>query len=85
MSKYGVMSVVARNQFLAVLTTFGNSLLGKSIRLGILRSPLLLSGFEVEKRRPRPRHNEVGSKFELPAGDANFREESELVAKVLLR
>ena len=84
MSKYGVMSVVARNQFLAVLTTFGNSLLGKSIRLGILRSPLL-SGFEVEKRRPRPRHNEVGSKFELPAGDANFREESELVAKVLLR
>ena len=92
LSKYGVMRVVARNQFLAVLTKFGNSLWGKSMRPGILRSSLLLlfarlgrlSGFEVVKKRPRPMRSEGGSKFEFPAG-AWFREESKLLARVLGR
>ena len=78
MSKYGVMSVVTRNQFLAVFIKFGNSLLGKSMTLGNLRPSL--SGFEDEKRRPR--ENGRGIKFEFSAG-ARFREESKLVDRAL--
>ena len=75
------MSVVARNQFLAVLTKLGNSLFGKSIRLGIRRSAL--SGFEVENRRPEPRQDEVGNIFVFPIGGAKHGEESVLLANVL--
>ena len=75
------MSVVARNQFLAVLTKLGNSLFGKSIRLGIRRSAL--SGFEVEKRRPEPRQDDNGNKFAFPIEGARHWAESALLANAL--